>query len=78
MTQRMSEIVAEQGVDQKAAFEVMTQEFKTAMMSVVKEMFKDTEEKSYNFGALADGIRDLVSKQSEANDISKKILAVSQ
>ena len=78
MTQRMSEIVAEQGVDQKAAFEVMTQEFKTAMMSVVKDMFKDTEEKSYNFGALADGIRDLVSKQSEANDISKKILAVSQ
>jgi len=79
MAQRVSEIVAEKGVDQKDAFNVMAQEFKTAMASAVKEILKSTEDtKGANFDALTEGIRDLVSKQSEANDISKKILSVSQ
>ena len=79
MGQRISEIVSEKGVDQKEAFQVMTQEFRTAMQTVIKAVSKDTEEsKGPDFAALAEGIRELVSKQSEANDISKKILSVSQ
>jgi hypothetical protein len=78
MTQRMGEIIATKGVDQVEAFKTMAQEFKQGLTDAIKQFKAQQDAEDPDFSALTEGIRELVSKQSEANDISKKILAVSQ
>jgi hypothetical protein len=79
MGQRLNDIVAENGVSQKEAFDIMRTEFVEAMKSTVTEMFRDVAGKTAapENDALLAGIDALIAKQSEANDISKKILQVS-
>jgi uncharacterized protein (DUF885 family) len=76
MTQRMSEIVAEKGVDQMEAFRTMTNEFKEAMMSAMPQLLERMAPTDGTID-LKDSLDQLIAKQSEANDISKKILQVS-
>ena len=79
MAQRLNDIVAENGVNQKEAFDIMRTEFVEAMKTITTEMFqKMTKETATpESDALIAGIDALIAKQSEANDISKKILQVS-
>lgn len=79
MAQRLNDIVAENGVSQKEAFDIMRTEFVEAMKTITTEMFqKMTKETATpESDALIAGIDALIAKQSEANDISKKILQVS-
>ena len=76
MTQRMSEIVAEKGVDQMEAFRIMGNEFKEAMMSAMPQLLERMAPTDGTID-LKDSLDQLIAKQSEANDISKKILQVS-
>ena len=77
--QRLNDIVAENGVNQKEAFDLMFAEFKEAMTVLGTEMANKIakENASPETDALIAGIDALIAKQSEANDISKKILQVS-
>ena len=77
--QRLNDIVAENGVNQKEAFDLMFAEFKEAMTVLGTEMANKLakENTSPETDALIAGIDALIAKQSEANDISKKILQVS-
>lgn len=79
MAQRLNDIVAENGVSQKEAFDIMRTEFIEAMKIVTTEMFGKMvkETATPETDALIAGIDALIAKQSEANDISKKILQVS-
>jgi hypothetical protein len=71
MAQRMSEIIADKGVDQMEAFKTMAQEFKQSFADAVKQ-FSDQQATA----EVKDLLSAMVNKQSEANDISKKILQV--
>ena len=79
MAQRLNDIVAENGVNQKEAFDIMRTEFVEAMKTITTEMFQKMakETATPESDALIAGIDALIAKQSEANDISKKILQVS-
>ena len=79
MAQRLNDIVAENGVNQKEAFDIMRTEFVEAMKTITTEMFGKMAKESATpeSDALIAGIDALIAKQSEANDISKKILQVS-
>ena len=79
MAQRLNDIVAENGVNQKEAFDIMRTEFVEAMKTITTEMFQKMakETATPESDALSAGIDALIAKQSEANDISKKILQVS-
>jgi len=79
MAQRLNDIVAENGVSQKEAFDIMRTEFVEAMKTITTEMFQKMAKESATpeTDALIAGIDALIAKQSEANDISKKILQVS-
>jgi hypothetical protein len=71
MAQRMSEIIADKGVDQMEAFKNMAQEFKQSFADAVKQL-SDQQATA----EVKDLLSTMVNKQSEANDISKKILQV--
>jgi hypothetical protein len=76
MGQRISEIVAEKGVDQMEAFRTMANEFKEAMRTAMPEILERMAPDAGN-NDLRESLDQLIAKQSEANDISKKILQVS-
>lgn len=69
MAQRVSEIIADKGVDQTEALKTMTQEFKTALTDAMSKL---TDQQGT--AEVRDLLSTMVNKQSEANDLSKKIL----
>ena len=69
MAQRVSEIIADKGVDQTEALKTMTQEFKTALTDAIGKL---TDQQGT--AEVRDLLSTMVNKQSEANDLSKKIL----
>ena len=76
--QRLNDIVADNGVNQKEAFDIMRTEFIEALKIITTEMYgKMAKDFSPETNSLIAGIDELIAKQSEANDISKKILQVS-
>jgi hypothetical protein len=77
--QRLNDIVADNGVNQKEAFDIMRAEFIEAFKIITTEAFGKMakEAATPETDALLAGIDALIAKQSEANDISKKILQVS-
>lgn len=77
LANRIKELQTEQGVDQKEAFNSMFAEFRSSMKEFYGQMLANKEQEGANEQVLS-VLGELVNKQSEANDISKKILQVSQ